>query len=280
LRTVDPRGRQLLLSCGCAVFNAQVAMEAAGWVTEVEHFPDADSPDLIALVHPVERATELPALARLDESIERRHTNRRRFDDRSVPDSSIAALIGAAEHQGAELYVIDTPRDRVAIAALTRLADEAENSDPAYRAELRAWTTADPERADGVPQFAIPHVNGRSGDEVPMRDFDQRGTGWLPAETESRMDQCLLLLGTEGNDPWSWIRGGEALQHVLLELTARGLVASPFTQLIEVRRTNELLREALGLEMFPHILLRVGYATPTPATRRRLQVDVVSDTFS
>jgi hypothetical protein len=73
LRTVDPRGRQLLLSCGCAVFNAQVAMEAAGWVTEVEHFPDADSPDLIALVHPVERATELPALARLDESIEHRH---------------------------------------------------------------------------------------------------------------------------------------------------------------------------------------------------------------
>ncbi|MEJ7705137.1 MAG: hypothetical protein WKF47_16480 [Geodermatophilaceae bacterium] len=31
LRVLDPRGRQLLISCGCATFNARVALAAAGY---------------------------------------------------------------------------------------------------------------------------------------------------------------------------------------------------------------------------------------------------------
>lgn len=277
LRTIDPRGRQLLISCGCAIFNARVSLAAQGFAVRTEHFPEPDTPDLLARISVIGRTSERSPIADLDSVIELRHTNRRRFEARSVPDADIAAMVGAAEHEGSELYVIDSPEERVVVAALTRIADEVENGDASYRAELRTWTTADPHRRDGVPVRSIPHVTGRSGDEVPMRDFDTRGVGWLPPETESRMDQCLLLLGTSGNDPWSWLRAGEGLQRVLLELTRRGLVASPFTQMIEVRRTNEELRQLLNLDMFPHLLLRVGYAEPTPAVRRRLLVDVLED---
>jgi len=277
LRTIDPRGRQLLISCGCAIFNARVSLAWQGFVTETIHFPEPHNPDLLARLSIIGTAATPPVIAGLDDVIPSRHTNRRRFERRSVPDADVAALIGAAEHEGAEVFVVDRADDRIAIAALTRIADEVENGDAAYRAEIRQWTTADPDRLDGVPVRSIPHVTGRSGDEIPMRDFDTRGIGWLPSETESRMDQCLLLLGTAGNDPWSWVRAGEALERMLLELTRRGLVASPFTQPIEVRRTNDKLREILGLRMFPHLLLRVGYAEPTPAVRRRLLVDVISD---
>ena len=71
------------------------------------------------------------------------------------------------------------------------------------------------------------------------------------------MRQCLLLLGSAADDQVAWLRSGEALERVLLEVTRRGYVASPFTQVIEVARTNAMLRQQLALTMYPHILLRV-----------------------
>jgi hypothetical protein len=101
--------------------------------------------------------------------------------------------------------------------------------------------------------------------------------GWLPTETQSSMRQCLLLLGSAADDQVAWMRSGEALERVLLEVTRRGYVASPFTQVIEVARTNAMLRQELALTMYPHILLRVGRAPATAATRRRRLVDMIAE---
>jgi len=48
LSVLDPSGRQLLISCGCALFNARVALAAAGYQADVERFPDPSRPDLLA----------------------------------------------------------------------------------------------------------------------------------------------------------------------------------------------------------------------------------------
>lgn len=40
LRALDPTGRQLVISCGCALFNARVAL-AADRVVQVDRLPDA-----------------------------------------------------------------------------------------------------------------------------------------------------------------------------------------------------------------------------------------------
>src|SRR3954447_12356029 len=50
LRVLDPRGRQLVISCGCALFNVRVALAAAGYDARVERLPDAERPDLLARV--------------------------------------------------------------------------------------------------------------------------------------------------------------------------------------------------------------------------------------
>ena len=52
-------------------------------------------------------------------------------------------------------------------------------------------------------------------------------------------------------------------------------MASPFTALIEVAATNAVLREDLELDMYPHVLLRVGRAPSTPASRRRRLGDML-----
>jgi len=174
--------------------------------------------------------------------------------------------------------VVARPEDRIAVATLSQKADEIENADPAYRAELRAWTSDDPSRSDGVPSYAVPHVDGAAQDDVPIRDFDTRGTGELPAATHSRLDQCLVLIGSVEDNPMAWLRTGEALERVLLEITRHGYTASFFTQVIEVTRTNVLLRQELRLRMHPHVLLRIGRAQGTPMTRRRRLVDVLNET--
>lgn len=96
-----------------------------------------------------------------------------------------------------------------------------------------------------------------------------------PTPPARRTHECLLLLGTRQDTPAAWLRAGEALERVLLEITKRGYVASPITQLIEVATTNAQLRAELELTMHPHVLLRVGRAPPTPASRRRQFVDML-----
>ncbi len=72
-----------------------------------------------------------------------------------------------------------------------------------------------------------------------------------------------------------WLRAGEALERILLEVTRHGFAASPLTQVIEVTATREELRRDLDLTFYPHVLLRVGRAPLTPASPRRRLVDVL-----
>jgi hypothetical protein len=275
LRVLDPRGRQLMLSCGCALFNARAALAGSGFGAAIERFPDPARPDLVARIVIAEGRQPEDGLADLDPAIETRRTNRREFSDEVVPEDVIDVLIDAANREAAEAFSIVRPEHRLAAARLSQEADQIENVDPAYRAELRAWTSDDPRREDGVPAFAVPYVDAGSEDDLPIRDFDTRGMGWLPTRTHSSLNQCLLLLGALDESRMAWLRTGEALERVLLETTRRGYAASPLTQVVEVARTNELLRQELSLTMRPHVLLRVGRAPRTEPTRRRRLVDVL-----
>jgi Nitroreductase family len=277
LRVLDPRGRQLMVSCGCALVNARVAFAASGYGATVDRFPGGVEDNLLARIVPSTQVPHDRALADLDSAIEVRRTNRRQFADEPVPEELIDRLVAAAAAEGAELYPVVRPEHRAATARLSQLADQIENADPAYRAELRAWTSDDLRREDGVPAFAVPHVTGNAEDDLPIRDFDTRGMGWLPSLTRSGPNQCLLLLGTDEDNPMAWLRAGEALERVLLELADRAYAASPLTQVVEVARMNVQLRQELGLRMHPHVLLRAGRAPVTSATRRRKLVEVITD---
>jgi hypothetical protein len=275
LHVLDPTGRQLLISCGCAVFNARVSLAATGYRPAAELFPEPGDRDLVARLT-ARSDDSMNVLAALDAVVELRRTNRRRFAEDPVPDEVVDSLVAAAEAEDAVLVPIRREADRITAAVLHQRADREQNADPAYRAELRAWTTDDPNRDDGVPALAVPH-GGIAQDDVPIRDFDTHGSGALPTETHSSVDQCLLLLGTAEDTAQSWLRAGQALERILLEVTRHGFVASPLTQAIEMPATRVELRSQLQLAMHPHVILRIGRAPTTPAPRRRRMVDTLTD---
>src|SRR3954454_7189492 len=252
LPVLDPTARQLFISCGCALMNARVSMAGDGAGVRVDRLPEPAQRSLVATLTPTEEPVDL-ALAALDPVLELRQTNRRQFADEQVPEPIAAALEAAAQAEGASLYFVRDSQERLTVATLSQRADGIENLNPAYRAELRAWTTDDPGRRDGVPGLAVPHVDGTANDEVPIRDFDTRGTGGLPAGTRSSKEQCLVLLCTPGDKPTDWLRAGEALERVLLEVTRHGFSASPLTQVTEVPSARARLRSELGLIGYPHL---------------------------
>jgi nitroreductase len=271
---MDPTGRELVLSVGAALFNARVALAADGCAADVDRVPDGRHADLLAVVRPVDAEPD-HALAALGPAVPRRRTNRRAFAPEEVPDQVLSALGAAAAAEGAVFVPVITEVHRRLLARLTQQADRIQNADPAYRAELRRWTSRRPEDGDGVPPSVVPRVDGRQHDDLPIRDFDTSGAGALPAETASGIDQTLALLATRTDDELAWLRCGEAMQRVLLELTTLGWSAGPITQAIEVPLTRIQLRSALSWDAHPQLLLRIGRAGSTPATPRRPQEQVV-----
>jgi hypothetical protein len=272
LCVVDPDGRQALISCGCALFNARVELAHNRFGVHVERFPNGRHDPVFARLHIVaddDRGSD-PELAELERAVRLRNTNRRRFDGRQPAEELIARWNAAAAKEDSILVAVRRAEQRETLAGISRRADALENADPSYRAELRAWTHDDPMRSDGVPDFAIPHVDSSHRDQLPLRDFDTRGTGRLPADVGSSADQMLLVLGTEVEDQLAWLRAGEALERVLLEMTRYGWSASPLTQSLELPQTRFAVAHELGLTFHPQFLMRVGHThAQTPTTPRR-----------
>jgi hypothetical protein len=280
LGALDPTGRQLLVSCGCALLNARVVLAEAEQCVGIDRLPDPTEPDLMARITLFEGGEPWTPLARLEPQLGRRRTNRREFLPEEVAPEVVYEMANAAAAEDAELFIIVSDEQRRITAELCQQADREQWASPAYRAELRTWTTDDLTRVDGVPAMAVPHVAAGSGGEIPLRDFDTRGDAWLPQIPEASRDQCLLLLGVREDSPRGWLRAGEALERLWLEATRFDHVASMLTQVVEVRETRDQLRDRLGLLMYPMVLLRVGRAPLTPATRRRPSEAVITEVDS
>ena len=276
LRALDPTSRQMVISCGCALFNARVGL-AADRVVQVDRLPDAAKPDVLARLTVLDEPAPWTPLVRLDPMIERRHTNRRDFFDEDVPPDVIYELTSAAEQEEASLVQIVKPERKMVAAQLSQEAEAIQSADPGYRAELEAWTSTDLHRTDGVPVYAIPHTDERSEPEALVRNFDVAGKGWLPRLQQSSLNHCLMVLGTAKSSRSAWLRGGEALQRILLEATRLDYVVSLASQVAEVPSTRDRLRKELDLEFHPLLLMRIGQAAPTPASKRRDLNTIISD---
>jgi nitroreductase len=287
LPVVDPTGRQQVISCGSAVEFAVVALLAAGVDGQVDLLTDDADPDHLATVQVT--GTRAPsdedrALAR---AIERRHTVRAAFQPRTVPPEMVDRLQTAARPFDTWVKPITRSEEEVATVFLISRAEEMEQGDPAYLAELQNWVRTDPAAVDGVPVEA-----------VPSEDPQARASNWLirdfvAGEREQRVflaasdpdapppvveRPTVVLMGTEGDDRYAWLQAGRALARVLLHATAAGLAASPLTQALDWPATRRRLQSRLSLIGHPQMLLRMGYPPETSArgvSKRRPVADVL-----
>ena len=81
-----------------------------------------------------------------------------------------------------------------------------------------------------------------------------------PPDVSSRDGRAMVLLATRDDDRLAWLRAGEALEHMLLELARLNWVAGPVTRVVEVPVTRLQLRAALTWHAHPQALVRIGEA--------------------
>lgn len=260
----DPTGWGARLAVGAAVLNLRIALAWQGWEPRVRLLPDPADPDLLAVVRPERRRPATPVEQRLWHAIWQRHSNRAPFWPDPVPAEARTHLTSAAEAEGGWLELLIGPGPVAALAEIARAADQVLMRNPAYRAELAAWTRLG-SAADGVPAEAggprpEPH------DLLPHRPFSERPRG----QVQDFEPQPLVgVLGTAGDTPGDQLIAGQALQRVLLTATDDGLAVSMLSQPIELAGAREQLRLALRQFGVPQMVLRIGFGRPSGPTPRR-----------
>ncbi|WP_067474140.1 Acg family FMN-binding oxidoreductase [Actinomadura hibisca] len=274
LEVADPDGREMLLSCGAALYTLRLALRAEGYRPETVVLPDPDRPHLVADVHVAEGdAIEDADVRRLYAQIERRRTHRGAFVDEPVGAPVLAGLHYEAEAEGARLVQAIEMHTKGALAALTQAADHVQRRSRQYMSETARWAPAPGStRAEGVPQESYPQQSPRTEPHFPTRDF-ARGHGWgvhVEPPEDALLTGAVLLLVTGSDEPRDWVRAGQALQRVLLRATEAGLAAAFHTQALEIPELRDFVRDRFCAGAHPQMILRLGTAAgPGFATVRR-----------
>lgn len=265
LTHADASGRSLLISCGAALFNLRVAAEHLGFFSRVRLLPSAADPTVVAKVSLDARHTHIGGLDAYYAAVAARRTNRLPFHDRRVPLSALASLAEAACAENAMMRIYDDPTEVSSIVDILHHADLSETDDPAVRVERQRWIGG-PHRDDGIPTRSL---GPRPGDaRAPFRDLGKDvGVGRDYAQFEST--PTVAVLSTLHDERVDWVRAGQALERVLLEATSAGLAASFLNQPLEQESLRGLVRSPQSGVGHSHMIMRIGFGDPVPATPRR-----------
>jgi hypothetical protein len=254
LQVTDIDARQLMISCGCALHHAVTALAAQGWLPNAARLPDPSQRALVAFIGIAGR--RVPTQADLVEyaAIHLRHTDRRAFTAEPVPSAVLSALVATAENQGAHLHVVQH-HEKGLLREAAQVAESAHQADPAYQAELAAWTNRPASAGDGIPPDTAVTSTARP---VPVRSFVPPELG-ASAGPEHDAAASYGVIFTSADAREDCLRAGQALSAVLLTATAANLGTAPISDIIEVPRARQLVGRLLDGGGYPQIAFRVGH---------------------
>ncbi len=272
LPVVDPRDRELTMSCGAALDHLAVAARYFGRAPVIDLLPDGTEADLLSRFRLGDAVTPDEEDRALFEAIPQRRTTRHAFERRPLPQPLQARCRELAQAQGADLTLAADHATKSEIADLVAEGDRTQFADPGFRRELASWVhSRRSESRDGMSgeAFGMPDVLSPVGALV-IRTFDL-GNGVAAGDAEKIMagSPLLAVLSTPEDGVADWLRAGRALSRVLLRLAADGATAAYLNQPLETPRLRPLLQDVMGTDHVPQLLLRLGYGPKTKASVRR-----------
>jgi hypothetical protein len=283
LGQADPDGREMVISCGAALYGLRLGLRRLGFrpVTEVQ--PDPAKPALIARIRPGPR--ERPSREDWDmiAAVPHRHTHRGPFGPGQVPERLLDDLVQDAAAEGAGLIPLSSVSEMHDLARLTADASRAQRAGRGKSAEARGWARpAGSIARDGVPAFARtgserwPESGRPQEGTAHERDGSGPPTGRSPGRPKSRPGSATAVLTTTGDQPADWIRAGQALYRLLLRAAGRWVFASLQSQPLESPGLRAAIQDYLRLSGHPQLLLQFGRANTAAATPRRPVAEVMA----
>jgi hypothetical protein len=273
LPVADPDGREMMISCGAALFNLRLALRYLGYVPQTQVLPDPRRPMLVAQVSWRQRNPASDYERWLSDQVHRRRTHRGAFDPEPLPPGTLAALRGSAARDGALLRVVADDGGRAVLAAAVETAERHLRFDAERIHELARWSPPpDSARGDGVPATSYPARPERTDPHFPGRDF-AHGHGWgMPPLSAARLPRAtgaVGLLTTAADRRVDWVNAGQALQRILLTASASGAAVALHSQPTELPWLRESIRAKLSDNAYPHLVLRIGMVIQAAVSVRR-----------
>jgi hypothetical protein len=201
---MDPLGREMQISLGCALENLVLAGPANGQAPSVTLLPDPADGTHIARVELVP-TRQTPSL--LFAAIPRRHTSRGAYDtSRPVTQGQLDALGGLVDIPGVELLWFTDAADKRRFGDLTTRATRAIIADPQQAADDFAWYRTDWDeiqaRKDGI-------TIDPSGKSLLIRDLakvlpvsrQQNNDGWLSGTRDTQIPTAAAFGALVVRDP-------------------------------------------------------------------------------
>ncbi|OYN74452.1 Acg family FMN-binding oxidoreductase [Mycolicibacterium sphagni] len=271
----DSSGRQALLSCGAVLDHFRVALAAAGWVANVDYYPNPNDHTHLASIGfvPMEFVTD--AHRRRADAILARRTDRLPFE---APADWEAFEPVLRQQVGDDLALFDVLPNyaRPRLAEASQLTESLRLYDSSYHAEL-AWWTGPFGSADGIPHSSL--VTAAEGDRVdigrifPVTHHRERRS--QVSEDRSK----IVMLSALDDSRLDILTCGEALSVTLLEATMAGFATCSLTHMTEVAASRDIISRLSGRAL-PQVLIRIGSVPAAddvePPTPRRPLEDVLT----
>ena len=279
----DLAGREMILSCGAALFGLRLAIRSLGYQPEIDLFPEPSQRRLLARVRAGRPAPVTSGERAMIRAVPHRHTHRGAFEPGLLPAGLLGKLHDDAAAEGAALAVID---DGLAYQRLTAILGSWSRWRDLYptspaeirtRAETLRWTReAGSQARDGVPAHAFPAAASHETGLLPQHDFDlDRDWGFPPSGGPPAPVTAVMV--APGEDEESWLRAGQALQRILLRAASQWVFARLQTEPLQSASVRAQIRSSLTPAGSPQLLLELGVARTTHPTGRRPASEVTTD---
>jgi nitroreductase len=278
----DLTAREMLMSCGAALFGLRLAIRAIGYQPVVGLLPEPERPEVLAAVRLGERAPLTDAERMMIGALPHRHTHRGAYAPGPLPQGLLIALQHDAVAEHAALALVDRSVDCARLAGIVARAARTLSADARSRADVARWVRPPGSSArDGIPASAIAASTGPRPGRLVQRDLarGERGLGRdkspKPVEPGGAPPAATGVLLTSADTKADWLRAGQALHRILTHAATYWVFATLYSQPFESAQTRALIRSTLGLPGAPHLLLEFGLARTTRPTARRPPGDII-----
>jgi hypothetical protein len=272
---VEPTNRTLYISLGCFVANLLIAAEHFKMGYTIDLLPDGEGSDRVALAAFSDSPDE-PRFPDLFHQITLRHTNRTKYENRSVDPSLLAGLSGCIDMPGYRIDIFTEQAKKNQLADLLGRSHKIQLGNKDFRKDLSKWIRANTEDAwDGLPGYSFGYTNFESyfGSFI----FGAFDTSTSRAQKEMgfmRSSPAVAVLSSEKDDILSLLNQGIIFEKMFLKAAASDLRFDLFSQPIGIPELREEMAELLRVK-YPQLLMRIGYAKPAKHTPRRLVENIL-----
>lgn len=253
---------------GCALENLLIATEHFGYGHQVAYFPEPANEELVATVkfmpHGEPSPFREPALF---DTISNRHTNRKFYEERPIPQSDLQHLQNRCVEEGIWLHMTDDLEIKRKADELIIRGDTIHFSDLAFREELGYWIgqglLGTPWLMSKMAQLTVTYMN--------------MSKGQAKKDSEVLMSAPVLAaLSSEVNNRESQVKVGQVFERVCLAATMLGIRVHPMSQILEIPELKTEVGKLIPKsDVFPQHTFRLGYAEPEKGHTPRRQLEEV-----